>query len=186
MRTWADPTGGCADGTDVRIVRGTSVQHTGSARNVMRYGIFVVAAVPVQPHDELRVLADGGRVVAADGDREVAPEDAEGARDDQQRSERGPARSDRRGTRAGTRRPGRSRPCAGACVTSTTRERSTVQPLTTRTMPPHAIVSGCTWNGRTRPQQRVIVDQRVGVDRAEERVASEAERRVDARPPCRR
>ena len=50
-----------------------------------------LAAVAVQAHDELGVLADGRRVVAARVDHGLAAEQAEGAGDDEQRADARPA-----------------------------------------------------------------------------------------------
>ncbi len=51
----------------------------------------MLALVAVQPQHQLGVLADGGRVIAADLDADVAPEEPEGAGDDQQHAALRPA-----------------------------------------------------------------------------------------------
>ena len=55
--------------------------------------------------------------------------------------------------------------------TSVTRPPSTLQPLTTRMMPPTPSVSGDSRNGSTAWLRRVRLEQRVGVDQADQRIA---------------
>ncbi len=54
-------------------------------------GLLALALVAMQPQHELGVLADGRRVIAPDLDADVAPEEPERARDDQQHAALRPA-----------------------------------------------------------------------------------------------
>ena len=63
--------------------------------------------------------------------------------------------------------------------TSVTRPASTRQPLAMRMMPPAATVSGDLEEGQHGPGQRMLFEQRVGVDHAEQRVSRGVEAGVE-------
>ena len=136
----------------------------------MRYGCSRSRQHAVQAHDELHVLADrvgpepAGLEHVSRLNTPKAPEMISSAfiADCATR----PARNARRYSTTWNARAS----CAGA-RTSVTRPSSTRQPLTMRTMPPTPRSSGASMNGST-ARVSAFLEQRVGVDHADQRVAA--------------